>query len=262
MLLKKNTQTLDRQFTGLDVAGPILVHCLEKRRRVTEEVAEKLNYFQKMHAQPATTLCDIRDLYKHVTFRDDGPKARLFNNLNDYRFENNAIQNSIWKNLISFVHGYGDLELPDLLAYQKQRFASPSARNETLIPLYPLPSSHHHGWYYSWLDLPQFPFLKSRTLYQEHVYQRRMQTILSSIRAYKPELVMMYGMDNINALKQSVQEFFPGARFSMIKATKQQIPQHHRAVINGTILLITTQIPALRHNRIESDLIGWSLGKG
>jgi len=225
-----------------------------------EEVAEKLNYFQKVHATPVA-LCDIREVYKQVTFRDDGPKANLYNTLYEYRFERHAIQNSIWKNLISFVHGFSHLELPDLLAYQKQRFASPSARNETLIPLYPLPSSHNHAWYYSWLDLPRFPFLKSRPLYEEHVFPNRIHTILSNIRTYKPELVLMYGMDNINTLKQSVQDFFPDAKFKMIKAVKQQIPQHHQAVVNGTILLITTQIPALRHNRIESGFDWEEFGK-
>ena len=70
--------------------------------------------------------------------------------------------------------------------------------------------------------------------------------------AHKPELVLMYGMENINALKKSVQAFFPEAKFKSIKATKLQIPQHHRAEVNGTTLVITTQIPSLRHNRIET----------
>jgi hypothetical protein len=38
----------------------------------------------------------------------------------------------------------------------------------------------------------------------------------------------------------------------MVKAIKQKIPQHHRADLNGTSLLITTQVPTLRHNRIET----------
>jgi hypothetical protein len=58
--------------------------------------------------------------------------------------------------------------------------------------------------------------------------------------------------NNINLLKKSVQEFFPDAKFKMVKAIKQQIPQHHRADFDGTTLLITTQIPALKHNRIET----------
>jgi hypothetical protein len=71
----------------------------------------------------------------------------------------------------------------------------------------------------------------------------------------------MYGMNNINKLKKSILEYFEGAKFKMIKATKQQIPQHHRADINGTTILITTQIPALRHNRIETGFDWYAFGK-
>lgn len=228
---------------------------------VPEEVAEKLNYFHKVHAQTDGALCDIRELYKHVTIRWDDPKAGLFTNRYEYRFDSNAIQHGVWKNIIAFVHGYRNEKLPDFLTYQKQTFASPSGHNEALIQLYPLPGPHNHAWYYSWLDLPQLGFLKSRTLYQEHVYQRRMHTILSNISTYKPEVVLMYGMDNINKLKKSVQDFFDGAKFKMIKATKLQTPQHHRADLHGTTMLITTQIPALRHNRIETGFDWEEFGK-
>jgi hypothetical protein len=217
-----------------------------------EEVADKLDYFQKAHVQTDQELCDIRELYKHVAVRWDGPKASLFNNLYEYRFDKNAMQHSIWKNLIDFTNGYKQTKVPDLLAYQRHQFLSSSSNNEALIQLYPLPGPLSHAWYYSWLELPQLSFLKSRSLYQNHVYEDRMHTILSNMSTYKPEVVLMYGMDNINTLKKSIQESFPGAKFKMIKAAKQQIPQHHRADINGTTILITTQVPALRHNRIET----------
>ncbi|HKZ36888.1 MAG TPA: hypothetical protein VJ184_04495 [Chryseolinea sp.] len=228
---------------------------------IPEEVADKLNYFQKVHAQTDGALCDIRELYKHVAVRWDGPKANAFNNLYEYRFDNNAIQHGVWKNLIAFVHGYREEKLPDLLAYQRHTFISPSAHSEALIQLYPLPSPHNHAWYYSWLGLSQLGFLKSRALYQEHLYQRRVHSILSNICTYKPEVVLMYGMDNINRLKKSIQELFPEAKFKMIKATKRQIPQHHRVDFNGTTMLITTQIPALRHNRIETGFDWEEFGK-
>ena len=230
-----------------------------------EEVAEKINYFLRVHASAeAGPLCDIRELYRHVAPPSRNPSSReapLFSNRYEYRFDSGAVQHGIWKNLIAFVHGYRNEELPDLLAYQKHTFASTSAHNEALIPLYPLPSPHNHAWYYSWLDLPQLGFLKSRNLYQEHVYQRRINSILSNINTYKPEVVLMYGMDNINTLKKSVQEIFPDAKFKMIKATKQQIPQHHQANLDGTTMLITTQIPALRHNRIETGFDWEEFGK-
>jgi hypothetical protein len=229
---------------------------------VPEEVAEKFDYFYNAHGpNTPAILCDIRELYRHVTFRVDGPKADLFTNLYEYRFDSNAIQHGVWKNLIAFKHGYRNEKLPDLLEYQKKLFALPSAQSEALLQLYPLPSPHNHAWYYSWLDLPQSGFLKSRALYQEHVYQGRIQTILSNIVAHKPEVVLMYAMDNINALKKSVQAFFPGAKFKMVKAIKREIPQHHRADLDGTTLIITTQIPALRHNRIETGFDWEEFGK-
>jgi hypothetical protein len=229
---------------------------------VPEEVADKLNYFVRVHPPgDVKSLCDLRELYKHVAVRWEGPKAGLFSNRYEYRFGTDAVQHGVWKNLIAFVYGYKDEELPDLLVHQKQNFVSPTAPNEALIQLYPLPSPHNHAWYYSWLDLPQLGFLKSRTLYQEHVYQRRITHILSNISTYKPEVVLMYGMENINSLKKSVQEFFDGVNFKMVKAIKRQIPQHHRADFNGTTMLITTQIPALRHNRIETGFDWFEFGR-
>lgn len=131
-----------------------------------EEEAEKFNYFYNAHPLSDTNgaLCDIREMYRHVTARMDGPRAGLFTNFFDYRFGANAVQHGLWKNLIAFAHGFRNEKLPDLLGYQKSSFALPSAQNEALIPLYPLPT-HNHAWYYSWLDLPQFPFLKTRMLF-------------------------------------------------------------------------------------------------
>jgi hypothetical protein len=86
-------------------------------------------------------------------------------------------------------------------------------------------------------------------------------TILEKISIYKPEVVLMYGMDNINLLKKSVEEFFHRADFKMVRAIKRQIPQHHRTEFDGTILLITTQIPALKHNRIETGFDWYEFGK-
>jgi hypothetical protein len=218
-----------------------------------EEVAERVNYFLNAHPGRAeATLCDIRELSKQVVFRWVGPKAGKYSTHHEYRFDKGAVQNTIWKNLTAFVHGYSDKTPPDFLKYQKNTFASPSKHNEALITLYPLPSPHNHAWYYGWLDIPKMEFLKSRKQYEEFLYEQRFQTILSNISKHEPELVLMYGMNNINALKKSVQLFFPAAKFKMIKAIPRQIPQHHRADLDGTTLLITTQIPALRHNRIET----------
>jgi hypothetical protein len=217
-----------------------------------EEVADKINYFYKAHAGEAAALCDIRDLYKRVTLKVEGPRSNLFNNLHDYRFGEHAGLHGVWKNLIAFMHGYRNEKMPDLLSYQKNIFASPSAQREAWIHLYPLPSPHNHAWYYSWLDLPGLQFIRNRAVYQQHLYQQRIDLILSNINVYKPELILMYGMDNINALKESVQRFFPNTKFKMVKVIKQQIPQHHIADLDGTMMIITTQIPALRHNRIET----------
>ena len=231
-----------------------------------EEVADKINFFQNEHDRTNGALCEIRELYKNVAVKWDGPKTQSFSNLYEYRFDRHAVLHGYWKNLIAFAHGYRSEKLPDLLEYQQHSFLSPSSQKEALIQLYPLPSPHNHAWYYSWLDLPQLGFIRNRTVYQEHVYESRIHTILSNIRKHKPELVLMYGMDNINTLKKSVQEFFPGAKFKIIKATipnaiGSKIPQHHRADLDGTTMLITTQIPALRHNRIESGFDWHELGK-
>jgi hypothetical protein len=228
-----------------------------------EEVAEKLNYFYNIHSQNTQpTLCDIRELYRQVVFRVDGPKGERFANLHDYRFDSNAALSSVWKNLAAFGHGYRHKPLPDdLLAYQRHSFASLTGA-EALIQFYPLPSPHSHAWYYSWLDLPkQFSFLKTRASYEAHVYEDRMNTILHKISAYKPDIVLMYGMNNINALKKSVQDVFQAAKFKAEKAVKLQTPQYHQANLNGTTLVITTQIPALKHNRIETGFDWEAFGK-
>lgn len=233
-----------------------------------EEVAAKLGYFYDQHAADThAMLCDIRKLYRAIPSTPStssgtrATKAALFWNLHEYRFGEHARMNPVWSNLAAFAHGYGNEVPPDFLAYQKNVFASPSARREALIRLYPLPRSNHHAWYYSWLDLPEFPFLKSRVLYQEHLYQERMNTILKNIVECQPEVLLMYGMENINMLKKTVQEFFPAAKFKMVKAVKRQLPQHHRAELEGTVILITTQIPALRHHRIETGFDWYDFGK-
>jgi hypothetical protein len=71
----------------------------------------------------------------------------------------------------------------------------------------------------------------------------------------------MYGMDNINLLKKSVEEDFPTAKFKTGRAIKGQIPQYHRTDVDGTILLITTQVPALKHNRVETGFDWYGFGK-
>jgi hypothetical protein len=227
-----------------------------------EEVAEKINYFYDMHAIASIpTLCDIRELYHRVTFEAEGPRAELFKTLHGYRFDTNAILHGVWRNLISFVHGYKGEEIPDRLDYQKTIFASASAKREALIQLYPLPSPHDHAWYYSWLDLPQFRFLRRRSTYEETVYPQRIQNILNHMKTYKPDVVVMYGMNNINGLKKSVQDLYPSAKFKMVKGTKLEIPQHHITNLGTTTLVITTQMPALKHNRAETGFDWAEFGK-
>ena len=224
-----------------------------------EEVAEKLDYFMSAHRSAnEPVLCNIRDLYRKVTFRVSGPRGKLFSDFYEHRFGANAVQHGFWKNMIAFVHGYKNETLPDLLGYQKKSFAQPSSR-EALIQLYPLPA-HNHAWYYSWLDLPELDFLKSRTSYQEHLFESRMNTILQKINQHKPELVLFYGMDNIQSLKTAVQQFFSSAKFNLSKAIKKVVPQYHRADVNGTKLLITTQIPGLRHNRVGTGFDWFEFG--
>ncbi|HYG04504.1 MAG TPA: hypothetical protein VD927_18785 [Chryseosolibacter sp.] len=215
-----------------------------------EDVADRINYFHSKHPEPTSTLCDVRKMYQQIRMKLDGPKADVYSNRFEYRFDANAVQHGLWKNLIGFVHGYHG-ETPDLLAYQQNRFAS-GASKEALINLFPLPSPHNHAWYYSWLELPGLSFIKSRDAYQQMIYHDRMNTILTRMEEYKPSVVLMYGMQHINLLKESVVTKFPESKFKLVKATPRIIPQHHVADIDNTKLIITTQIPALRHGRVET----------
>jgi hypothetical protein len=88
-----------------------------------------------------------------------------------------------------------------------------------------------------------------------------MHRILENMSMYKPEVVLMYGMDNINLLKKSVEEFFHVSSFKMVRGIKRQTPQYHRIQLNGTLLLITSQIPALKHRRIETGFDWYEFGK-
>jgi hypothetical protein len=227
-----------------------------------EEVAEKLNYFQQAHpASDGATLCDIRELNKHVILRAEGPRAEKFTNHYEYRFGSKAkTLHGAWKNLIAFQHAYRNKKTPNLLTYQRNSFLSSSAR-EALIQFYPLPA-HNHAWYYSWLQLSsQFKYLKTRSSYEQHVYASRVKNIFTNVKNHKPEVVLMYGMENINALKASAAEYFPGIKFKMAKGIKLVIPQHHIAQVDNTILVITTQIPSLRHRRVETGFDWEKFGK-
>lgn len=226
-----------------------------------EDVAERINYFLKEHPQKKPALCDIRALYQQVGARLEGPRAKKFATLYDHRFGKGAVTHGGWKNLIAFSFGIRNRKLPDLTAYQKTKFVQPAAHQEALITLYPLPAPHNHAWYYSWLDIPQLSFLKSRKGYQEKVFPQRMQTILKNIDSHKPGVVVMFGMNAIAEIKKWVLDFFPDASFKTAKAVKLVTPQYHWADLNGTRLVITTQVPTLRHNRVETGFDWFAFGK-
>ncbi len=225
-----------------------------------EEVAEKLNYFMRYHADVThPTLCDIRAMYREVLFRTEGPRAERFENFHEHRFGPQPVVHGFWKNLTAFCHGYLQRPVPDLVSYQQSKLASPTGL-EALLVFYPLPA-HSHAWYYGWLDVPSLPFLKTRARYEAQLFSPRMETLLAQVKRYRPEMVLMYGMNNVMALKKSVQDHFPEARFRTYKAIPHQLPQHHRADVAGTTLLITTQIPGLHHNRKETGFDWKKLGQ-
>jgi hypothetical protein len=228
---------------------------------VPEEVADKFNYFYSTHRGTEARLCDIRKLYKHVKVTPENTKAHLFANRFEYRFGKAAIQSTVWKNLTAFVHGYDHKPVPDSLLYQQKNFAVPDLKTEALLSFYPLPGSHTHAWHYNWLSLTNCDFLRSQLQYEEYVYLQRIQTIFSKISNHKPEVVLMYGMKNISDLKKSVQSIFNDIQFTTGKGIKLEIPQHHYADVNGTRLIITTQIPTLRHNRVETGFDWEEFGK-
>lgn len=225
-----------------------------------EEVADKINYFQRVHPVEECTLCDARALYRHVGISWDGPKGEKYANRYDFRFGSEAVLHGAWKNLIAFMHGYEGRPVPDLLSYQRTFFLSPSVTDAALIPLFPLPSDGH-AWHYSWLDLPSLPFLKGRALYEQKVYPSRINNLFNLIARHQPKLVLMYGMNSIHALKASAQAFYPATRFTSVKAVSRQTPPYHVTSLGNTRLLITTQIPALRHNRVETGFDWEQLGR-
>ncbi|WP_421765475.1 hypothetical protein [Ekhidna sp.] len=230
-----------------------------------EEVADKLTYFREAQTEEnSPTLCDLRALYKQVRFIPQRSRADTFANLYDYRFGPNAVQRGEWKGIISLVHGYTNQPISDAetcLEYQRYSLAT-GANNEALLRLYPLPA-HSHAWYYSWLNLKGMDFLKSRTAYQEHVYEVRMQAILEQIRISNPKLVVMHDMKSINTLKESVQANFPRVKFTTVKAIPRKIPQHHitRLPEIETTIVITTQSTGLRHNRPETGFDWGAFGR-
>lgn len=200
-------------------------------------------------------------MYKHVAIRWEGPKSNTFANRYEFRFGQNAVQHGVWKNLIRFIHGYRGKVLPDVLEFQKKSFLAGRRPDAALIYLYPLPSPHGHAWYYSWLDMPSMGFLKTRAMYEHHVYAARIRTILEQMVRHEPEVVILYGMKNINALRASVQQQIPQTEFNLVKTVSRVTPGHHRATIGETKLIITTQIPALRHNRVETGFDWEEFGK-
>lgn len=215
-----------------------------------EEVADKTNYFA-CHHHAAPTLCDARDLYRAVKYRGDGPKGKNFDTLYDYRFGNDALLHGAWKNLIAFVHGYNNDQLPDLLDYQKNRFLL--SLDVAMVRLYPLPSPHSHAWYYRWLVVSEeLSYIRYRERYEERVYPDRMSAILKQMKEHRPKLILMYGMNNVQKIKESFEQEFAGLKFKMVKAVKMQVPQHHATCFDGTQIVITTQVPTLRHNRVET----------
>jgi hypothetical protein len=109
--------------------------------------------------------------------------------------------------------------------------------------------------------IPGLSFIRRREQYEEHLYPERIRHILDKIQIHRPKLVLMYGMNHINRIKNSFTQSFPSLEFKVEKAIKMKIPQHHLANINGTRLVITTQVPTLRHGRIETGFDWYEFGK-
>ena len=219
---------------------------------VPEDVADRVNFFFESHKSASPTLCDIRELYRAIAYRSETSRTDLFPNRYEYRFGPGAGLSNVWKNLISFEFGFRNEALPDFLFYQRNILAAAEHRNEAFLKLYPLPGPRSHAWYYAWLETPGIDFLKSRTLYEQALFHKRMEVLLSKIEKHKPQLVLMYGMSNINSLKETITTWAGRGDFKMVKGTKLDVPQHHRIETQGTTIVITTQFPALRHNRPET----------
>src|SRR5690606_38906747 len=92
-------------------------------------------------------------------------------------------------------------------------------------------------------------------------YEERMASLLRNISTYKPQLVLMYGMENITSLKSVVQAHYPKTKFSMAKAVKQRIPQHHRADLDGTTLSSPPRSPRYATTALRRASTGMSSGR-
>ena len=228
---------------------------------VPGDVADRVDFFSSSNQISAPTLCDIREVYRAITYRSETSKTDLFPNRYEYRFGPGAGLSNVWKNLIAFEFGFRNEVAPDFLFYQRNILAAAEHGNEALVKLYPLPGPRSHAWYYAWLETPGIEFLKSRSLYEQALFNKRMEVILSNVEKYKPQLVLMYGMTNINSLKEKIVKWAGTGEFKMIKGTKLEVPQHHRIDLEGTIIVITTQFPALRHNRPETGFNWYDFGR-
>lgn len=215
-----------------------------------EEVAEKIEFFGKRQSV-GDDLVDIRELYKVCTIPWDSNRLASLETLFDLRFGQQANSSTVWRNLSAFGHAWENEKFTDELEYQRHQFARKDRGREAWLKLYPLPA-HSHAWYYAWLELPDLPFLKTRVTYEDHLFRTRLTKFVEGIRQYRPRLVLMYGMNNIQAIRQFIIASFPGTRFGSVKSTKLKIPSHHYTTIGNTMLVVTTQIPALRHQRVET----------
>ena|ERR1043165_4315351 len=92
---------------------------------VPEEVAEKTNYFYKVHAPTNATLCDILELYRQVAVRRNDSKAGLFTNRCEFRFGKNALQN-----------GFGKISLYFSMAIETRNFLICSNTRNTFLHLH------------------------------------------------------------------------------------------------------------------------------
>jgi hypothetical protein len=119
-----------------------------------------------------------------------GSNAGLEEHLQWFQGERPPLQ-STWMQLIRMVlaRGGASFATSSVRTYQRDAFAR-TGGGECLLELMPLPSPSVGDWHYDeWFNLP---WLRSRSVYQEHMLERRVERLAELVDCHNPEAVVFY----------------------------------------------------------------------
>lgn len=110
----------------------------------------------------------------------------------EYFFNDKPKNQPTWNKLIRIIlASEGDkLSLDDVKYFQKSKLARTDSNN-CLIELFPLPSPSATNWVYS--EISKINYLKSRSIYKNHLICSRAKSIRDKIKTHQPKFVIFYG---------------------------------------------------------------------